>query len=53
MNAKKGIKLFGERAIAAIFNEYTQLDDGTIPGKPVLAPFNTDVLTPLDRKKTF
>ena len=27
MNAKKGIKLFGERAIVAMFKGYKQLDD--------------------------
>ena len=52
MNAKKGITLFGERAIAAMFKEYKQLEDGPMPGKPVLAPFNPDGLTPLDEKKT-
>ena len=52
MNAKKEIKLFGERSITAMFKQYKQLDDGPMPGKPVVAPFNTDVLNPLDRKKT-
>jgi hypothetical protein len=35
MNAKKGIKRFGERAIAAMFKEYKQMDEGPMPGKPV------------------
>ena len=35
-----------------MFNYYKQLDDGTIPGKPVVLPFNPDGQTPLDRKKT-
>ena len=52
MNAKNGINTFGERAIVDMFKEYKKLDDGTIPGKPVVEYFNTDVLTPLDRKKT-
>ena len=51
MNTKKGIILFGEKAIVAMFKEYKQLDDVPMPGKPVVAPFNPDPLTPLDRKK--
>ena len=46
MNAKKGIYIFGERAIAATFDEYKQLYYGPITGKPVVAPFNPGVLTP-------
>ena len=52
MNAKKGIKLFLERAITAMFKEYKQLTDGPMTDKPVVAPFDPDGLTPLDRKKT-
>ena len=52
MNAKKGIKILGERSIVAMFKDYTQLDDGPITSKPVMAPFNPDVLTPMDKKKT-
>ena len=51
INAKKGIHLFRERYIAAMFKEYKELDDGPMTGKPVVAPFNPDGLTPLDRKK--
>ena len=35
-----------------MFKEYNQLDDGLIPSKPVVEPFNTDGITPIDRKKT-
>ena len=35
-----------------MFKDYNQLDYGHMPGKPVVAPFNPDGLTPLDRKKT-
>ena len=52
MNAKKRNNIFGERAIAAMFKEYKQLDDVPMRGKPVAAPFNPDGLTPFDRKKT-
>ena len=51
MNLKKGIKILGEKAIISMFKEYKQLDDGPIPGKLVVAPFNPDGLNPLDRKK--
>ena len=52
INAKKGIKLLVEIAIAAMFQEYKHLGDGPMPGKPVVTPFNLDVLTPLDKRKT-
>ena len=52
INPKKGIKPFVEISIAAIFKEYKQLDDGHIPGKPLVEPFNPDGLTPLDKNKT-
>ena len=45
MNAKKGIKLFGERAVAAMFKEYKQLDKGPMPGKPVFGPISYESLT--------
>ena len=32
MSAKQGIKLYGEKAIAAIFKEYEQLDDLIVLG---------------------
>ena len=51
MNSTNGIKLLRERAITDMFKEYKHLDDGTIPGKPVVTPFNLDGLTPSDRKK--
>ena len=51
MNAKKGVKIFGERAIADIFKEYKHVDDGLMPSKPVVAHFYPDGLTPLDKKK--
>ena len=38
MNARKGIKHFGERSIAAMLKEFTQLDQGAFPGKPVVTP---------------
>jgi hypothetical protein len=45
MSAAKGIKLFGKRAVAAIFKEYNQLNDMTVFGK-----VNPDTLSPEQRK---
>ena len=36
MSAKKGIKQFRERAVADMFKEYQQFNDGPMPGNPVL-----------------
>ena len=52
MNTKKGINLFVERAIAAMFKKYRKLYDGPIIVKPVVSSFNPDGITPLYRKKT-
>jgi hypothetical protein len=51
MSAKEGIKRFGEKAIAALFKEYKQLDEGAMKGKPVLAPINPDTLSYEQRKQ--
>ena len=51
MNEKKGIKIFVEIEITYMFKGYKQLDYGPMPGKPLVAPFNTDGLTPIDRNK--
>ena len=45
MSARKGIKEFGERAIAAMIKEFTQLDQGAFPGKPVVEPVDYSTLT--------
>jgi hypothetical protein len=52
MSAKKGIKLFGESAVAAMFKEFHQMDQGPMPGKPVFGPQDPTLLTPLQKKKT-
>eukprot|EP00957_Ditylum_brightwellii_P188580 14356319-Ditylum_brightwellii.AAC.1 len=44
MSAKKGIKMFGERAIAAMLKEFKQLVDGAVPGKLVITPIDLDGL---------
>ena len=50
MSAKKGIKQFGDRAIAAMVKEFTQLDQGAFPGKPVVSPVDIDSITPQEMK---
>ena len=45
MSAKKGIKLFGEREIAAIVKELKQLEYGPMPGKKVVEAVDPDSLS--------
>ena len=45
MNTRKGIKKFGERVIAAMIKEFTQLDQGAFLGKAVVEPVDYDSLT--------
>ena len=45
IKAKVGIKKFGEQTISAIFKEFKQLNNGSMPGNPFLEPSNqTDSL---------
>ena len=46
-SAKKGIKLFKERAVSDIVKEYTHLDNVN-----VVVPKNSDVLTPEQKRKS-
>ena len=50
MSASKGMKLFGERAIAAIIKECEQLDKGAFPDKPVVEPMHEHELTNEEKK---
>ena len=52
MTAKKGMKLFGEQAVAAMFKEYKQLNEGAVPGKPVLAPIDPDTLSREEKRQS-
>ena len=36
MPATIGIEKHGEKAMAALFKEFQQLNDGTVPGKPAI-----------------
>ena len=51
MNSNKGIKLFVERAIAAMIKEFKKLDEGEILGNPVVIPFNPDELTDAEMRE--
>jgi len=50
MSAKAGIKKFGERAVAALIKEFTQLDRGPMQGKPVVKGISADSLTSEERR---
>ena len=45
MSAKAGIKMFGERAIPAMFKEFEQLNEGVVSGKKkaVVAPQDASI----------
>ena len=45
MSTEKGIKKFGERAVAALIKEFSQLNNGAVPGKPVIEPIDASTLT--------
>ena len=46
MPAAKGFKVFGEEAVAAMLKEFSQLHNGVVPGKPVVAPIRLEDITP-------
>ena len=45
MHVKKGIAKHGEKAIAVLFKELKQLNDGAIAGKPVVVPVDPRTLS--------
>eukprot|EP00957_Ditylum_brightwellii_P179219 13653549-Ditylum_brightwellii.AAC.1 len=51
MNTKKGIRMFGECAVAALFKEYKQLNDRAVSGEPVVSPIDSKTLTKKDRRQ--
>ena len=51
MQAKEDIKRFGEEAVAALIKEFSQLDKGAIPGKPVVCPVDPSTLSYEERKR--
>ena len=51
MSTQKGMKLFGEKAVAAIFKELKQLSDSVVPGKPVFEPMPFEHLKDEDKRE--
>ena len=51
MFVQKGMKLFGEKAVAAMFKELKQLSDGVVPGKPVVEPIPFEHLNDEDKRE--
>ena len=49
MSATKGIAKHGEKAIASIFKELKQLNDGVMEGKPVIQPIDFEKLSDIDK----
>ena len=47
----KGIDVHGEDAIAALFKEFKQLNNGAVEGKPVIQPINPNDITAEERKR--
>ena len=51
MTAKKGFKQYGAKAVAAMVKEFTQLNEGAVPGKPVVVPTDSNSLTATEKRK--
>ena len=45
VSAKEGIRRWGDLAIAAIIKELKQLQEGTMPGKPVIEAIDPELPT--------
>ena len=52
MQATRGFKLFGERAVAAMIKELKQLEEGPMPVKKVVTEINPDALSAEDKAKS-
>ena len=48
MPAKVGIQKLGHKVVSAMIKEFTQLNEGVLPGKPVVVPI--DALTITEQK---
>ena len=51
MSAAKCLKLFGERAVSAIFNKFIQIDKGVMKDNPVFLPVEAKSLTAQEKKE--
>ena len=52
MQAIRGFKLFGERAVAAMIKELKKLEEGPMPGKKVVTEINNETLSAEDKEKS-
>ena len=50
VSAKEGIRRWGEEAIVAIMKELKQLQDGAMPGRPLIEAVNFTDLSEKDKK---
>ena len=51
MTANAGINKFGKPVVAAMIKEFTQLNEGAVPGKPVVVPTDARTLTDVEKEK--
>ena len=51
MQVTKGFKLFSERAVAAMYKEFKQLNKGAMPGKPIVSPVDYHTLSDEDKRQ--
>ena len=51
MSAKRGIKKFGERAVAAMIKEFKQIHEESMPGKPVVRLVDPHMLSSEQKNK--
>ena len=52
INAKKGIKIFGERTVATMPKEFLQMNEGPMSGKTVFGSQHASKMTPPQKKNT-
>ena len=50
VSAKEAIRRWGDEAIVAIIKELKQLQDGAMPGRPVIEPVKYEELSEDDKK---
>ena len=52
MQATRGFKLFGERAVAAMIKELKELEEASMPGNKIVTAINPDTLSAEDKSKS-
>ena len=51
MSVHAGLKTYGGPAVTAMINEFTQLNDGVVPGKYVVGLVDLNSLTNVEKKE--